>query len=103
MLFSFPLLVIGWLLALKGIYYFGASLFDYPINEENASLAAIWTFIFSYGFISIAGMLASIAEFASSTNVRKIYKYSIITGAVLFLGCSIIGPLVWGVISVIIG
>jgi len=91
MLLSVPPLVVGWVFAIAGIYYLGSSVFDYPTNEQNTSLAAIWAFIFSFGAISISGVLAAKAKFAGRTNVRRIYKYSIIISAVLFLGYMVIG------------
>ena len=91
MLISSPVLVVGWIFAGAGIYYFGASLFDYPTNEENTSLAAIWAFLFSFGAASVAGVLAAKAQFASNAHVRQVYKYSIIVTAALFLGYTVLG------------
>ncbi len=102
MLLSFPALVIGWVFTVAGVYYLGASLFEYQTNEQNTSLAAIWAFVFSFGAISISGILAAKAQFAERTNVRKIYKYSIIISAVLFLGYTVIG-IVAGVVNFING
>ena len=90
MLASLPALVIGWGLALIGLYFLGAELLGYPTSEENTSLAAMWAFLFSFGAVSIAGILASYAKFVSKTYVRQIYKYSIIVTAILFLGYAII-------------
>ena len=51
-------------ISVAGIYYLSASIFDYPTNEENSSLATIWAFVFSFGVISIAGIIAGKAQYA---------------------------------------
>ena len=91
MLISLPALIFGWLCAGFGIYYLGANFLNYPTAEENTSLAAIWAFVFSFGVISIAGILAAKANYASNKNIRQVYIYSIVVSAVLFLGYTLIG------------
>lgn len=88
------MLVVGWVFAGAGVYYLGSSLFGYPTNEKNASLAAIWAFVFSFGVVSVSGLLAAKAQFASKAYIRNAYKYSIIVTAVLFLGYIVVGGLV---------
>jgi hypothetical protein len=94
MLLSVPVLAGGWALTVIGIYFLGASIFEYPTTEDSTSLAAIWAFMFSFGAVSIAVLLAAKANFASIRYVRQIYKYSMVVSAVLFLGYLIIGMLV---------
>jgi len=103
MLISTPMLAVGWALAVVGIYYLAASLFGYTTNEENESLAAIWAFLFSFGTVSIAGIVAAKAQFASKSYVRQIYQYSIVVTAVLFLGYMLIGGIVPLLIDLAIG
>ena len=94
MLLSVPALVAGWVLGVIGLYFLGASVFQYPTIEDEPSLAAIWAFMFSFGAVSIGGILAAKAEFTSRSYVREIYKYSVIVSGVLFLGYSIIGIII---------
>ena len=101
LLISLPLLVGGWIFAGIGIYYLAAILFGYPTNEENESLAAISAFLFSFGAVSIAVLLAAKANFSSKAFVRQIYKYSIIVTAVLFLGYTVI-VVMFGLIDLVI-
>ncbi len=94
MLISLPMLVIGWFLLGIGGYFLGASIFDYSTAEDAPSLAAIWAFMFSFGVISAAGLVAAKAEFVSNMLIRKVYKNSIILSASLFLGYLVIGLVV---------
>ena len=94
MLLSVPALACGWALGAIGIYFLGAGVFQYPTTEDNTSLAAIWAFMFSFGAVSIGGILAAKADFASRSYVREIYKYSVIVSGVLFLGYLVIGTVV---------
>ena len=91
MIISLPALIFGWFCAVFGIYYLGASIFNYSTTEENTSLAAIWAFVFSFGVISFASILAAKANYASNTDVRQVYKYSIVVSAILFLGYTLVG------------
>ena len=91
MTLSLPALIVGWVLAVVGVYYLGSTLLGYQTTEENTSLAAIWSFLFSFGAVSIAGLLAAKAKFASRALVRKLYMYSIVGAAILFLGYMVIG------------
>lgn len=91
MFLSLPALVAGWVFAGIGIYFLGAGMLGYPTTEENTSLAAIWAFVFAFGAVSTAGVMAAKAKFASREYVRQIYMYSIVVTAVLFLGYTVIG------------
>ena len=102
LLLSFPTLALGWLLGIAGIYYFGATLFGYPTNEENVSLATIWAFSFAFGAISISGVLAGKTKFANSIYIQKVYKYSMIISASFFLGYMVVGIL-QGFIGLLVG
>ncbi|MCU7812576.1 MAG: hypothetical protein KZQ77_15315 [Candidatus Thiodiazotropha sp. (ex Notomyrtea botanica)] len=93
MAISFPTLAVGWVLLGAGTYYLGSSIFGYPTNEENTSLAAIWSFALSFGVISISSLFAAKAKFAARAYVQQIYKYSIISSAAMFLGYAVLGVL----------
>ena len=91
MALSLPALVVVCVLAATGVYYLGATLIGYETSEDNSSLAAIWALLFSFGAVSVSGLLAAKAEFASRAYVRKIYMYSIVGAAILFLGYTVVG------------
>jgi hypothetical protein len=76
----------------RGIFL-GAVLLGYETTEENLSLAAIWAFLFSFGVVSVAGLLAAKAEFMSKAYMCKNYMYSIGGAATLFLGYTVLGLL----------
>lgn len=91
MAISLPTLVIGWIFSAAGVYYLIAALFGFDIGEDNASLSAIWSFVFSFGAVSVSGLIAARARFAEKTYVRKIYIYSISVSATLFYGYIVLG------------
>jgi hypothetical protein len=90
---SVPVLVVGWVFTVAGIYFLAGFVLGFDTGEENASLAAIWAFLFSFGAVSISGLLAARAKFVERANVRKIYAYSIGVAAALFLGYMVLGLL----------
>lgn len=88
-----PVLMVGWVFTVAGIYFLAGSFLGFDTGEENASLAAIWAFLFSFGAVSISGLLAAKANFAEKAYVKKLYVYSIGGAAALFLGYMILGLL----------
>lgn len=88
-----PVLIVGWAFTVMGVYFLTGSLLGFDTGEENAPLAAIWALLFSFGAVSISGLLAARAKFAEKAYVRKIYAYSIGGAAALFLGYMILGLL----------
>lgn len=92
--FSFPMLVLSWLLAIYGVYYVALGLFDLQTTEENPSLLGIFLLAFAFGATSISGIFASKANYFNSLIVRKIHKYSIVLIATLFLGYITFGAVI---------
>jgi len=93
MTLSLTILLVGWVFAVIGVYYLGSSLIGYETTEDNSSLAAVWALLFSFGVVSVSVLLAAKADFAERAYVRKIYIYSIVATASLFLGYTVVGLL----------
>jgi len=93
MTIALPTLVLGWAFTVAGVYFLTSILLGFDAGEENASLAAVWAFLFSFGAVSISGLLAAQAKFAEKKFVRKIYVYSIGGSATLFVGYMAFGLL----------
>ena len=91
MLISLPALMVGWVFAGMGVYLLGSSIFGYETAEENTALASIWMFMFAFGSVSVAGILAAKANYASKYHLRQVYYYSLVLTATLFLGYLIVG------------
>jgi hypothetical protein len=90
---SVPVLTIGWVFAAVGVYYLLGLYLGFDTGEENASLSAVWAFLFSFGAVSISIFLASRGKFYEKAFLKKLYAYSIGGSAALFFGYMVIGLL----------
>ena len=85
---ALPLLVVGWVALLKGVFYLGQALLYTSLTVDP-----FWSLFLSFGATSISTIVASTTNFLLSPNVRRIHRYSVISAAVLFMGYLAIGML----------
>lgn len=91
---AIPTLAFGWAFLISGVYHL--SLFAIKSAAANESgEAAIWEFMFSFGLVSIAVLIASRVKFLSKSHVRKVFLYSQVAVSVLFLGYLCVGVIPW--------
>lgn len=91
---AIPTLALGWAYLILGVYHLSL-LAIRPTGANESGEAAIWEFMFSFGLISIAVLIASRVKFLSKSNVRMVFLYSQIAASVLFLGYSCVGVIQW--------
>ena len=84
MAFAMPILVVGWIFMLSGVFHLVTLTF---LNE------AVWEFAFSFAAMSLAVLIASRVKFLSKPIIRKTFLYSLIGACVLFLGYITTGEL----------
>lgn len=88
-----PFLVLGWIFLIAGIFQLAFASIGVP--ADNPGEAAIWSFMFGFGALSVATLVASRVKFLSSPVIRRMFQYSLATSSILFLGYLSSGIVFW--------
>lgn len=83
--FSAPALIAGWFLFLLFIYYIVVGTLNTSTAIHSPWLSATWSIVLSFGFVSLATVIASKVNFTFHEKAKVIFKYSLISITVAFV------------------